>query len=59
MITAQIVRQYHFLIPRVYRYMDNKYIDDFFNTESLDYHHLGFTKNMRIQKKGTKVRDGT
>ena len=32
MITAQIAKPYHFLIPSVYRYMDRKYIDEFFET---------------------------
>ena len=35
MITTQISRPYHFLFPFAYRYMDKKYIDEFFDTGKL------------------------
>jgi hypothetical protein len=54
MITAQIARQYHFLIPQVYRYMDNKYIDDFFNTGRLRLSSFKIYQNYEDPEKGDK-----
>jgi hypothetical protein len=54
MITAQIARQYHFLVPQVYRYMDNKYIEEFFNSGKLRLSSFRMYQKYDDQVKGDK-----
>ncbi len=54
MITAQIAKQYHFLLPSVYRYMDKKYINKFFKTGKLRLSSFNTYKKYDNQVKGDK-----
>lgn len=54
MITAQIARQYHFIIPQVNRYMDNKFIDHFFETGKFRLSSFRMFQKYEDQAKGDK-----
>ena len=54
MITTQIAKQYHFLLPSVYRYMDKKYINEFFETGRLRLSSFNTYEKYEDQVKGDK-----
>lgn len=54
MITAQIAKQYHFLMPPVYRYMNKKYIDEFFDTGRIRLSSFNIYKKYEDSVRGDK-----